>query len=116
MLEEALAARKSAIDRGRLSGGGAAEPEDVARPAAEPADPEPATTRVVVALPVANAAAAQERTLVPTVAGTSIRRAANALHRRGFRVAVHGSGKALRTTPVAGDSARVGATVTIWAE
>jgi beta-lactam-binding protein with PASTA domain len=53
---------------------------------------------------------------VPYVAGGSLRRAANALHRRGFRVAIRGSGRVVRTTPAAGQSAAFGSTVTVWAE
>ena len=42
---------------------------------------------------------------VPNVSGATLRRAANALHRRGFQVAVRGGGLVQRTTPAAGDSA-----------
>jgi cell division protein FtsI (penicillin-binding protein 3) len=115
MLEEALAARQSAIDRMRLvettpgTGVAAGAPAPEARP-------EPPEQRVIVALPVAGGEPRRGRTLVPRVAGVSLRRAANALHRRGFRVAIRGDGTALRTTPAAGDSAAVGSLVTVWAE
>ncbi|HSB54412.1 MAG TPA: PASTA domain-containing protein, partial [Gemmatimonadales bacterium] len=77
---------------------------------------EPPEQRAVVVLPVSSTQAARTRTLVPGVAGVTIRRAANALHRRGFRVAVYGKGAVVRTTPAAGDSAAVGSLVTVYAE
>jgi cell division protein FtsI (penicillin-binding protein 3) len=115
MLEEALAADRSAIDRRRLIGpvaGGADAPvED------EADDSLPEGQRVIVALPLAaDSTRAAGKALVPNVAGTTLRRAANALHRRGFQVAVRGAGKVLRTIPAAGDSLRAGAIVTLWAE
>lgn len=116
MLEEALAARQSAIDRLRLVEPAGAEP-GVAAGAPRPVErEEPPEQRTVVVLPVSSTQPARTRTLVPGVAGGSIRRAANALHRRGFRVAVYGHGKVTRTTPAAGDSASVGSLVSVWAE
>jgi len=53
---------------------------------------------------------------VPATAGTPVRRAALALHRRGFEVDLRGSGTVVRTSPAAGDSATTGTTVTVWAE
>ncbi|MFN8654299.1 MAG: penicillin-binding transpeptidase domain-containing protein [Gemmatimonadales bacterium] len=116
MLEEALAARQSAIDRLRLVEEGGTT-EGVAAGAPQPVErEEPPEQRATIVLPVASVTPARERTLVPGVAGGSVRRAANALHRRGFRVAVYGHGKVLRTTPAAGDSAQVGSLVSVWAE
>jgi cell division protein FtsI (penicillin-binding protein 3) len=113
MLEEALAARRSAIDRRRL--GGPAEALPAARSAEAEAAQQPAP--VVVELPLAaDTTPKPGPRAVPDVRGTSIRQAAAAVHRRGFRVAVHGSGRVTRTTPEPGDSARFGATVTLWAE
>jgi hypothetical protein len=57
-----------------------------------------------------------ERREVPEVKGRSLRDAARALHRRGFRVGLRGWGVAERTWPAAGDSARVGSLVTLFAE
>jgi cell division protein FtsI (penicillin-binding protein 3) len=113
MLEEALAARRSAIDRRRL-----ALPVEATRdsnPGVE-AD-EPPEGRVTLTLPLTPPhPGVAERRAVPNVSGGSLRHAAGALHRRGFHVAVHGSGKVLRTTPAAGDSLRLGGIVTVWAE
>lgn len=113
LLEEALAARRSALDRGRLAGPSVEAPGTGAGRATE----DPPETSVVVNLPVGADSVEPERLRpVPNVAGSSLRRAANALHRRGFRVAIRGTGRVLRTTPVAGESARFGATITVWAE
>ena len=114
MLEEALAADRSAIDRSRLTG----PPAPVADAGSEAADDSvPEGRRVVIPLPLAaDTATPLARQLVPNVAGANLRRAANTLHRRGFQVAVRGDGTVLRTTPAAGDSARSGSTVTLWAE
>ncbi len=114
MLEDALAADRSAIDRNRLTGPAAAVAES---PDDESDDEVPEGRRVIIPLPLApDSAPPSVRQLVPNVAGTTLRRAANALHRRGFQVAVRGSGRVLRTTPAAGDSLRTGAVVTLWAE
>jgi len=114
MLEEALAADRSAIDRSRLTGP-ATPAQDAVAESAEDAVPE--GRRAIVSLPLApDTVSHRVRQLVPNVAGTTLRRATNALHRRGFQVAIHGGGTVLRTTPAAGDSARSGATVTVWAE
>jgi len=117
MLEEALAARQSAIDRMRLveTAPGAGVLPAASAPEAD-VQPEPPEQRAIVLLPVSASGPRRDRTLVPTVAGGSLRRAAYALHRRGFRVAIHGDGSVLRTTPAAGDSAAVGSLVTVWAE
>ncbi len=112
MLEEALAADRSAIDRRRLTGP-AAPVADV--PEAEGEAPQGAP--VIVTLPLADSAPAPRlRLLVPNVTGATLRRATNALHRRGFQVAVRGVGKVLRTSPAAGDSLLSGSIVTLWAE
>lgn len=118
MLEEALAARRSAIDRTRLLGSGSAPIASAGEaPPVRSAEPEEIDTREeIVPVPLTDSTPARSRTLVPLVKGNTLRRAANALHRRGFQVAVHGSGAAVRTTPAAGDSAMTGSTITVWAE
>ncbi len=84
-------------------------------PAGEAAREAPAP-KVVVAWPPVAEPPARPREPVPATVGTPVRRAALALHRRGFEVELHGSGKVVRTMPAAGDSAATGATVTVWAE
>ncbi len=112
MLEEALSAKRSAIDRRRLTGPAAAAVET------PEAAPSPDAAPIVVSLPLTgdSGAARPGRRPVPNIRGATIRRAASALHRRGFHVAVRGTGIAVRTTPEAGDSVAYGGTVTIWAE
>lgn len=112
LLEEALAARHSAIDRGRLGNRTVVAPAE--GPRAEP--PAPGVKRVTLAIPLAADSAPRGRRLVPDVRGASVRRAAYTLHRRGFLVSVQGTGLARRTAPAPGDSAAVGSTVTVWAE
>ncbi len=114
MLEEALAARSSAIDRRRLGGHAEVAPAVEANTAAPS---EPSASAVVLAVPLApDSGGRHGRRPVPNVTGLSLRHAASTVHRRGFRVAVRGSGDVVRTTPAAGDSAAYGATVTLWAE
>ncbi len=114
MLEEALAARRSAIDRRRL--GGPVPEAGVVQSAAAPAA-DPVNAPVVLSLPLAAAPVERPgRRAVPNVAGLSLRRAASTVHRRGFRVAIHGTGQVLRTIPAGGDSLAYGGTVTLWAE
>jgi cell division protein FtsI (penicillin-binding protein 3) len=113
MLESALAARRGAIDRGRLQAR-TIQPADTT--VAEP-EATNEVARVVLTLPVTpDSAEPRGRRPVPNVSGATLRRAVNALHRRGFHVAVRGGGRVQRTSPAAGDSARYGSTVTLWAE
>lgn len=110
MLEEAIAARRSALDRSRLG-----LPAPV-RPDSAVDQDEPPATRVVFPLPVPPDTARLGPRPIPNLAGVTLRRAANALHRRGFEVAVVGSGRVARTSPAAGESAPYGSVVTLWAE
>lgn len=110
MLEQALAARNVALDRARLSN---------AAPATElaPLRDDGGIVPYVVSWPYRpDTGAGGERRQLPNVAGQSLREAALVLHRRGFRVALRGWGPASHTWPAAGDSARVGSLVTLFAE
>ncbi|HEU5217963.1 MAG TPA: penicillin-binding transpeptidase domain-containing protein, partial [Gemmatimonadales bacterium] len=112
MLQEALAARRSAIDRKRL----ATSEAPVSTDTASSAEPEAETT-VVVPWPLSgDGTKARDRRPVPNVIGANLRKAAVALHRRGFQVALHGGGQVVRTAPAAGDSLTAGGTVTVWAQ
>jgi cell division protein FtsI (penicillin-binding protein 3) len=112
MLQEALAARRSAIDRKRL----ATSEAPVLSDTASSVEPE-AETSVVVSWPLSgDSTKAGDRRPVPNVIGANLRKAAVALHRRGFQMALHGSGLVQRTSPVAGDSLSAGGTVTVWAQ
>ncbi len=109
MLRQALAARRTALDRARLADDRvaafraptpAAEEHRERRHVAIPLRPEPPLARTV--------------TVVPDVIGRSVRAAAAALHRRGFRVKVDGSGGLVTaTSPAPGDSLAIGRTVTV---
>jgi cell division protein FtsI (penicillin-binding protein 3) len=111
MLQQALASREVAIDRNRLGVEGVqAQTEAVAQPA-------PVSPVVAVGWPFRpDSVRPRPRQEVPALKGESVRRAVATLHRRGFRVSLRGMGTVQRTTPAAGDSVRVGRTVTVWAE
>ncbi|HEX6617797.1 MAG TPA: penicillin-binding transpeptidase domain-containing protein [Gemmatimonadales bacterium] len=111
MLQQALASRRVAIDRGRLAATEEAPPETRAPVAAAPG-PAP----VLVTLPYRAPEADSALRPVPDVAGRSIREAALALHRRGFRVDLRGLGRVARTVPGAGENARPGSPVLVLAE
>jgi cell division protein FtsI (penicillin-binding protein 3) len=115
MLQQSLASRRVAIDRGRL-----APPEVPGAPS--PESPVPGGSArgpvVVVEWPY-QASDSQPGSLpvpVPSVSGRSVRQAALGLHRRGLRMSLRGLGRVVRTQPVAGESARPGSSVTVWAE
>jgi cell division protein FtsI (penicillin-binding protein 3) len=117
MLEEALASRQSAIDRRRLAEGRDLAPAapSQAQPA-EPEDEEPPSVAVVRWPLVEDSTAGRPRLPVPNVLGTSVRRAANTLHRRGFQVTLRGGGTVRQSSPAPGDSMPRGSTITIWAQ
>jgi cell division protein FtsI (penicillin-binding protein 3) len=113
MLQQALASRRVAIDRGRLA------PAE-ARVAAGPASSMPGATTtkpvVVVSWPYRKADSVLADVPVPYLKGRSVRAAALALHRRGLRMSLHGLGRVVRTAPDGGAPLRPGASVTVWAE
>jgi len=109
MLEEALAARESALDRRTLSARTARPPTDV------PAVPGVPTPVQKVDLPVSTDDPRPSPRAVPEVAGRSVREAVLLLHRRGFRVRVSGSGVVRGSRPAAGASAVPGSVVHVLA-
>lgn len=112
MLRQALAARRTTLDRAML-----AESRIERRPAAE-ARSEGARRGVVswVGLPLPAALPAPGRVAeIPEVVGQSVRSAAVALHRRGFRIRLEGRGTVVRISPPAGDSLSTGKVVTVTA-
>jgi membrane peptidoglycan carboxypeptidase len=111
MLQQALASRRIAIDRSRLTPRDSGSPQ-VQRPAATPAG----TSRVVLSWPYRPDHPSAVTRAVPEVAGRSAREAALALHRRGFRVSLRGLGRVNRTVPAAGESAKAGTAVIVWAD
>lgn len=114
MLEEALAARESAINRNQL-----AEQDTAAVAAVTPAAPRPPVAQaaplptVRVAWPYRPKASAVAAGPVPDVSGLNVRAAATALHRRGFHVVLNGLQPVSRTEPPAGETAAYGSTVTV---
>jgi cell division protein FtsI (penicillin-binding protein 3) len=113
MLEQALASKRAAFDRARLN---VAEPSAPTSRAARPSGDQPPPSRVAVPWPVPADTAKPAAIAVPQVEGASVRAAALALHRRGFRVSVVGAGSVTRSEPAAGVTAPAGATVHLWAE
>lgn len=111
MLQQALASRRVAIDRSRLTPRDSAPPR-AQRPVASPAG----LARVVLSWPYQPDRHSAVTRAVPEVAGRSVREAALALHRRGFRVSVRGLGRVSRTLPAAGESAKAGTAVIVWAD
>jgi cell division protein FtsI (penicillin-binding protein 3) len=111
MLQQALASRRVAIDRSRLT----------VRDKAFRKEPSPATsavslTRVVLSWPYQITEPKVKPLPIPDLAGESVREAALALHRRGFRVNLRGMGRVSRTAPPAGEPAQPGTAVSVWAE
>ena len=81
--------------------------------------PEVEATRSVVSVSwpwQPDNASTTEHQAVPEVVGLPVRRAVTALHRRGFKVVLHGLGEVARVAPEQGDSVRVGGTVVLWAQ
>ena len=112
MLQQALASHRVAIDRARL-----AERDTVPETVPE-TDPGAGDSRSVVAvsLPYHPVDSTPPRLPVPSVTGRSVREAALALHRRGFRVSLQGLGEVVRTVPAGGEVAQRGSSVTVWAQ
>jgi cell division protein FtsI (penicillin-binding protein 3) len=112
MLQQALASQQVAIDRARLAAHDSApEPAPEAESGAGEARPV-----VAVSLPYHPVDSMPQRLPVPSVTGRSVREAALALHRRGFRVSLQGLGQVVRTVPEGGEEARRGSSVTVWAQ
>jgi cell division protein FtsI (penicillin-binding protein 3) len=116
MLQQALASHRVAINRGALATAESAR-TPVGELAAPPA-PSVAPRSPTVALPWPAPKPPEPPTQVPVpeVVGASVREAALALHRLGFRVALRGTGRVARTSPVAGHPSAPGTTVIVWAD
>ena len=112
MLDQALAARTIAIDRSRFASRAAPD----SGPASPVVEPDPAPS-IVLRWPARESdGQVRLRLPVPNIMGNSARRAAVALHRRGFEVDLRGTGKVIRTQPAPGDSTMTGTTITVWTE
>ncbi|HEX5388098.1 MAG TPA: penicillin-binding transpeptidase domain-containing protein [Gemmatimonadales bacterium] len=121
MLQQALASRRIAIDRSRLAEADSASPAGAQARAAGAADADaepaaaPSAPAAVVEWPIRGGDSAPRPLPVPDVAGSDVRDAALALHRRGFRVDLRGVGRVSRTSPAAGQPMLPGTTVIVWA-
>ena len=113
MLEQSLASRRVAIDRARLTGDTTSR---AAVRAVRSAGDETPREVVVVPWPLPVDTTHPPPVPVPAVTGQGARAAALALHRRGLRVDLHGTGRVTRTDPSAGSSVAPGSTVTVWTE
>ena len=113
MLEQSLASRRVAIDRARLTGDTGTRV--TVRGPQGAAEEAPRPTVVVPWPPVADSTKPAPVT-VPSVTGQGVRAAALALHRRGLRVDLRGTGRVVRMDPAAGSALTPGGTVTVWAE
>jgi len=111
MLQQALASRRVAIDRGRLTGS-----DSTARPTPRPRTAAAGMPRIVLTWPYYSSESTLKPIPVPQVSGRPVREAALALHRRGFRVALRGLGHVSRTLPAGGETAMPGTAVTVWAQ
>lgn len=113
MLEQALASRRVAIDRARLTGDTAERAPVRTDHGTMEAEARPTA---VIAWPEVTDTATPARVAVPAVTGLQARAAALALHRRGLRVELRGIGRVTRTDPAAGANISAGSTVTVWAQ
>ena len=113
MLQQSLASRRVAIDRRRLA---PPEVQLAPTPVSAAAGSAPRKPVVVVSWPYHRPDSRPDPVPVPSVDGRSVREAALALHRRGFRMSLRGLGRVVRTAPAAGEPAPPGASVTVWAE
>lgn len=115
MLEAALAARNTPIDRSVI----AKAPVLAATPALAVSDlPAPGAPRVV---PVSRRTVADEEAtslprVVPDIAGMPMRDAVRRLHGAGFQLHIEGSGRVLRTVPEAGAAVEPDAVVRVVGE
>jgi cell division protein FtsI (penicillin-binding protein 3) len=110
MLQQALASRRVAIDRSRLTDTEGSQPRYVrSRP------PAARDTRIL-SWPNRRIDSAVAPRAVPDVVGRSVREAALALHRHGFRVSLRGMGRVSRTDPADGETGMPGMTVVVWAD
>jgi cell division protein FtsI (penicillin-binding protein 3) len=111
MLRQALGARRTSLDRVRLADDHVSTPTRKAE--AESEVPRSRSHVTVPLEPIAPRAVPVRE--VPDVVGQTVRAAASALHRRGFRVRLDGdAGETVTgTSPASGDSLAVGKTVVV---
>lgn len=118
MLQQALSARRSVIDRSAMArrvAGGRADQRTGGRADGAVAGDQDASAGAV-RLPLPDSSPRTTQVLVPAVSGKNVRSAVYAVHQRGLRARVEGSGLVVqRTAPAAGDSLALGKTVILFA-
>lgn len=111
MLEQALQAGATPLDRGRLARASATVPVPGTAPDADRAE---SRAPVVVLLDDASRPDTTRTAPVPDVTGRHLRAAAHELHRRGFQVRWRGEGSVVaRLVPAAGTERPIGSVVTV---
>ncbi|MEE8360760.1 MAG: penicillin-binding transpeptidase domain-containing protein [Gemmatimonadales bacterium] len=114
MLNEALAARRIAIDRSRFVEPSVSASTGSVSPAPVSAD-ESAVTVVRSWPPVSGVEPADPGAQIPQVMGLTVRQAVLQLHRRGFRVSLKGTGdRIVQAAPAGGQTLTRGGKVIIW--
>ncbi|MEE8477126.1 MAG: penicillin-binding transpeptidase domain-containing protein [Gemmatimonadales bacterium] len=114
MLNEALAARRIAIDRSRFVEQPVSADSGSVGPAPDLAD-EPAATVVTRWPPVALENPSEPATEIPEVIGLTVRQAVLQLHQHGFRVSLKGTGdRIVQAAPASGRTLARGGKVIIW--
>ncbi len=114
MLNEALAARRIAIDRSRFVEPSVSASTGSVSPAPVSAD-ESAVTVIRSWPPVAGVEPADPGAQIPQVMGLTVRQAVLQLHRRGFRVSLKGTGdRIVQVAPAGGQTLTRGGKVIIW--
>jgi cell division protein FtsI/penicillin-binding protein 2 len=111
MLQQALASRRIAINRSRLTEQEGSE-EDEPAPAVTPVN----TGHLVLSWPYQPSEPRKTPVPVPDVTGEPVREAALALHQRGFQVTLRGLGLVSRTAPGAGQAVQPGTPILVWAQ
>ncbi|HKE92304.1 MAG TPA: penicillin-binding transpeptidase domain-containing protein, partial [Gemmatimonadales bacterium] len=108
LLEQALASRTVTLNEARLMSAPAVAPA--------PLVDDDGTVPYVVPWPYRpDTAAKAPGRVVPDISGRPLREAVRSLHRRGFRVVLHGWGSPDHTIPAAGSTAPAGSVVTVIA-
>ena len=111
MLKQALSARQSVIDRSVIAQAERRKGATAQSESEEDLNESAASVRLPLKDPAPGTAMAR----VPEVAGRAIRGAVFAVHQRGLRARVEGSGRVVvRSLPAAGDSLPVGKTVVLF--
>ncbi len=119
MFKQALSARHSVIDRSviaeKAEGRNDAEKAERRNDATTQSEADLNSSAASVRLPLRDPSARTTMVLVPEVTGRAIRAAVFAVHQRGLRARVEGTGRmVVKSFPEAGDSLMLGKTVVLY--